>query len=98
MHFDTAHAIAVVSFRLDVAPRHRVGEARPTGSRVELRGAVEERLAAADTAVNAILMVVPVRAGEGALGALFTGYVILVGRQLLLPLLFGLPNVLRHGL
>ena len=98
MNLDSAHAVAVVDFRLDIAVRHRRGKARPAGAGVELRGAVEQRLAAANAAVEAILMIVPVRASERALSTLFTGYVVLLGRELFLPVFVGLPNLLRHGL
>jgi hypothetical protein len=40
---------------------------------------------------------VPVFAGEGGFGSFFAGYVELIGRKLLAPLIVGFLDVVRHG-
>src|SRR5262245_42831947 len=91
-----AHEPAVVRVLGHAALRHRRPEARPAGAGVELRRAVEQRLAAADAAVDAVGLVVPVLAGEGALGALAARHLELLRRQLLAPLGFSLLDVVAH--
>src|SRR5471030_137321 len=61
-------------------------ETRPAGSRLELFLRPEQRIAAADAAVHARLMVVPITSRERPLRALLAGYRELFGRQFLLPL------------
>src|SRR5712671_6490838 len=82
----TAHEHAVVVFGGDVFLRGRGREAGPAGAGIELFVAAEERGTAADAAVDALLVVVPVLPGEGALGALLARDGELFGCQILLPL------------
>jgi hypothetical protein len=64
----------------------RPDEAGPSGSGVELVRALKERLVARDAAVRPLVVAVPVGTGEGALGALAAGDLVLFGGQLLAPL------------
>ena len=79
------HEEAVVGAQLDVLEVGRLGEAGPAGAGVELGVGGEQLGAAADAAVHAVVLLVPVGAGEGALGAGLAGHLVLLGRQLLAP-------------
>ena len=96
MHFDAAHAEAAILRDLDICSRHRLGEARPACSGIELRVGREQRCAASDAAIHAFLMIVPIRAGEGALGSLLASDMVLLWSELPLPLFFGLTNLVAH--
>src|SRR4029079_9291139 len=63
-----AHAVRVVLAHLDVLVQLGLGEARPAGAGLELGRRVEQLGAAARAAVDAVVMAVPVAAGEGPLG------------------------------
>ena len=70
----------------------------PTGFRVVLGRRVEQRQLAADAAVNPLVFVVPVLAGERPFGPLATRDAILFGRQLLFPLGIGLVHFFDSSL
>src|SRR4029450_7211691 len=72
-------------------------ERGPAGARFELRLGRKEGRAAAHAAVGAFAVVVPILAGEGALGALLAGDAELLARKLALPLLFGFDGLIDHG-
>ena len=93
-----AHEEAVVGPGLDRVVVHRVEEARPAGAGVELGVGAEQLCAAAATAVDAVLLVVPVGAGERALGALLAEDLVLLGRELRPPLRLGLLDLLHRRL
>src|SRR5438132_3754678 len=61
------HEPAIIRMSRDSVFADRLPETRPAGAGVKLRFRVEERLAAADASVEAGLLGVPVRAGEGPL-------------------------------
>ena len=63
------HPVRDVALDLDGLGHLRLGEARPARARLELRVGVEQLRAAAGTAVDAVLVVVPVLPGERPLGA-----------------------------
>src|SRR5688572_14699369 len=65
---DPGHAVAEVGVGLDRVLADRPPEARPTGAGVVLGVAREQRLVAHDAAIDPGVVVVPVDAGEGALG------------------------------
>ena len=88
---------AAVLLVLDGVRRDRLPEARPAGAGVELRLGGEEGQVAAHAGVGALRVVVPVRAREGALGALLARDVELLGREDLLPLVFGLDDPVVGG-
>src|SRR5438067_10537580 len=97
MHPDRSHPVARVALGGDGAAVGRAREPRPAGAAVELGLGAEELGAAAGAEEAAGLVVVPERAGEGALGALLTENAVLLGRQLAAPLLVGLLYALVHG-
>ena len=68
-------------------------EARPAGARLELRVGREQRRAAAHAHVGAVVVAVPVLAGERPLGAGLAGDLVLLGRQPLTPLVVGLREL-----
>ena len=61
------------SFSSTASVLDRLEEARPAGAGLELRVGREQRLAAADAHVGAVVVAVPVLAGERALGAGLAG-------------------------
>jgi len=63
--------------------------------RVELRLAAEQFVATGPAAVDAERLGVVVLAGEGALGAGLAEHVVLLGGELLTPLLVGLLDLVR---
>ena len=88
-NFGTVHEEAVVLVqRHGVRDRGR-GEARPSRARIEFGTGVEEQYTAPRTVIRAIVMHVPVLAGERALRPLLAKDVELLRRQLLTPLLLG---------
>ena len=68
-HFDAAHAVAGVFDGAQGGVRHRFEVTRPAAAGIELRGRVEQGRGAADAAVDAVLVVVPILAGKRPLGA-----------------------------
>src|SRR4051812_44236965 len=92
-----AHPVRRVVPDLDRLGELRLGEARPARAGVELRLGVEQLRAAGGAAVDAVLVVVPVLAGERALGALLAQHLVLLGRELLAPLGVGLLNLGGHA-
>src|SRR3954454_175105 len=90
------HEATVVGSQLDVLEIGGLGEARPAGARVELGVGGEQLGAAADAAVHARGLLVDIGAGEGALGAGLAGHLVLLGRELVAPLLLALLDLRRH--
>src|SRR3954451_21097957 len=86
----------------DVAPGlHRLGhrglgERRPAGPRLELRVRREQLRAAAGAAVHAVVVTVPVLAGERTLRPGLPEYGVLLTRELLSPLRVGLRDLSLH--
>ena len=68
-------------------------EARPAGARLELRVGREQRRVATDAHVGAVVVAVPVLAGEGPLGAGLAGDLELGRGQALTPLVVGLGEL-----
>ena len=88
-NFGTVHEEAVVLVeRHGVRDRGR-GEARPSRAGIEFGVGVEEQRTAPRTVIGAIVVHVPVLAGERALRPLLAKHVELLRRQLLAPLLVG---------
>lgn len=73
----------------------RLEEARPAGAGLEFRVGIKQLLAAADTAIHARLVVVPIRAGEGSFGPFFSSNLELLRRQPLLPFVVIFRNRLQ---
>src|SRR5476649_609979 len=84
--FHAFHEQAGIGLGADVFLGGRRPETRPAGAGLELFLRPEQRIAAADAAVHARLMVVPITSRERPLRALLAGYRELFGRQFLLPL------------
>src|SRR6266540_2203489 len=92
----TAHAVRVVRAQLDRVRNRGLGEARPSGARLELRARVEELRATGGAPVRAVLVAVPELAAERALGAGAPEHLELLGRQRPTPLVLGLVDVSAH--
>src|SRR5438876_4021446 len=75
----------------------RLVEARPAGAGLEFGRGIEQQLPAADALVDAVVLGVPVFAGEGALGAFLTRDAELLRRELFTPLRFGFLDAFAHG-
>jgi hypothetical protein len=88
--FGTAHAEAAVDVLIDQFFIVRCVKAGPAAARVKLGFGTKERGAATGTVIGAGVVAVPVLTSKGPLGALFAGYMILVGRKLGAPLGVGL--------
>src|SRR4029453_14635413 len=81
---------------LDFLLGNRVGESRPSGSRLELVLRDEQVVAAADALVDTLFVAVPVLARERPLGSLLPGDGELLGRELLSPVLLRLHDMIDH--
>src|SRR5450759_47672 len=91
-----SHAIAGVGVLTDVVAVGGGIEARPSGSRIKLGFRTKKQIAAADAVVRPVVVLVPVLAGEGALGAAGAGHLILLGSKLLPPLGLGLRDLVAE--
>src|SRR5947207_2706226 len=83
--------------RLDGVVVARLEEARPSRARVELCVRAEQLGAAAGAAVHTLVVGGPQLACEGALGAGPAEHPVLLGRELLAPLLLGLLDFVDLG-
>src|SRR6202795_5257485 len=88
-----SHAIAGVGMYADVLAVGGGEEARPSVSRIKFCFRAKKQCAAADAVVGPVVVFVPVLAGESALGAAAAGHLILLRSKLLLPLSFGLGDL-----
>ena len=95
-HLSPAHAIAIVGGGFDVAFVEGSIEARPAASGVILRIRFEKLVAAAYAEEEALVMEVPVFAGEGGLGAFFAGDFELFGGQEFAPFVVGFVDFFGH--
>src|SRR3546814_11262141 len=91
-HFGSNHAMADIPVLLHRILFDRSGETGPAGARIELRVAGEKHRAAARAAVYAMVVVVPVFAGEGRPGPRRAPHMILAGVKRPPP-----PNPNNHG-
>ena len=87
-----------VGAKLDRLGRGRLVEARPAGARVELGVGAEQVVAARRAAVHAVFLAVRVLARERWLGPLPAQDLVLLRRQLPLPLLVGLGDLRGHAI
>src|SRR5690606_25291670 len=95
---DATHPVAEVLLGPDGVAADRCPEAGPPRPGVVLGVGVEELVAAAGAAVDAVALEVPVLAGGGALGALLAADVVLLRRELPAPLFVGLDDLPGHRL
>src|SRR5258708_39756457 len=84
-HLGAAHSVSAIDARLHVRIVHRRPETGPTGAGIELGAGAEQFVIAADAAIGAVVVQVPVFAGEGGLGAALARDLILLRGQLPLP-------------
>src|SRR5262245_37945330 len=92
-HFDAAHAVTIIGFGLNILFRHRLPEAGPARARIEFGFRAIEFLRAAGAYVAALLVIIPVFPGEGALGSLLAHHLELHRRQYLRPFFVGLDDL-----
>src|SRR6266853_4401111 len=97
-HFGPDHAVADVTFLVDMALGGGLRKARPAAAGIELGVGFEQRLAAAGADVGAGPLLVLVFAGERPLGRLLAQHRILHRRQFLAPLGFAFLGLAGHGL
>src|SRR5262249_11692939 len=74
----------------------RLIKARPTGARIEFGIGTEQFGPTAGASIRTLVLGFPVLSGECRLGSLFSGYLILVGGELLLPFRLGFFDFLTH--
>src|ERR1051325_194213 len=91
-----AHEQAVVPLRFDVVRPDRLPVTRPAGAGLELRVRTEQFLSAADAAIRARFVVVPILAREGALGTLLARHPVLFRREKVSPIGVGLDHFVAH--
>ena len=82
--------MAAIVVAADGAGLGAIPEAGPAGARFKLGIGAEQLVVAADAAIHAAGLVIPVDAGEGPFGAPLAGYRVLLGRELCAPLLIAL--------
>src|SRR5689334_1499263 len=95
-NFCPHHPVRGVGVNLDRLGGGGLVEARPAGTGLELRVRAEERRSAPGTVVHAVVLHVPVPAGERPLSPLAAKDLVLLRRQLLAPLGVGLLDLVRH--
>src|SRR5262249_5600094 len=94
-HLGATHqprAVVMLPHRLGIRRR---GEARPARAGVEFRVGGEQRRATAHATIAPGPLLVPIRAGERALGTVLAGDMILLGRELLAPFSLALRHFRR---
>src|SRR5579883_27554 len=94
--FGTHHEHATVLVQRNVLFVERLEETRPAGAGIEFRRRIEQRLSAANAAINAIRMVVPVFILEGRFRALAARYLELQVGKLRTPFLLAVVDLFRH--
>src|SRR6185295_17293800 len=91
-HFGAPHEERAVVVLAHGAFCDRCEKARPAGARFEFGGGRKQRRAAGDAVEHALALFLIERAGEGALGAVLAGDMILLGCELLAPFGIGLDH------
>ncbi len=94
--FGAQHAEAAVDVLVDQFFVVRRVKTRPAAARIELGLGAEKRGTAADAAVGAVAVGIPIFASEGGLGAFFAGDAVFGRGQLGTPLGVGFLDF-RHG-
>ena len=92
VHFDPLYAVGVIGDLFYIFFDEGLPETGPSGAAVEFGIGAEEFLSAADALIGSFGVVIPVNAGKGPLSAFFTGYLVLLGRELFLPFSIGLGD------
>src|SRR6185369_18053000 len=91
----TRHEPAAIVLLGDRLLGDRLPVARPAGAGVELRLGPEQGLPAADAFVRSGIFRIPVLAGESALGAVLARHLVLLRRELRLPLRIRLHDLVH---
>src|ERR1700681_831305 len=89
-HLITDQAEGCVCPDVDILFRQRRPEARPPCARFKLGGRTEQRISAANAAVNTLFVILPMLSGEGEFGAGSASHLKLLGRENLPPFVIGL--------
>src|SRR5260370_24649922 len=95
-HFCPCHSVRAIRMLGDHAFGHRLVKARPAGAGVKLGVLAEQRLSAAHAGVHPPVFGLVIFPSEGRLRSRLAGDLILLGRELLLPLGFGFLDFLSH--
>src|ERR1035437_182280 len=95
--FGALHAMAGVRRSGDIGGVKRAGEAWPAAAGIEFVSRVEQRSAAADATVYALVVAVPIFACEGCFGAFFLRHMVLPWRKLCAPFGFRLEDFRYHA-
>src|SRR6266496_2184002 len=95
-HFGATREKRVVGRGPHVFLEDGLVETGPAGAGLELVLGAKQVKAAADTLVNARLVIVPVLAGKGAFCALFAGDLELLRVEQLLPFFLGFNDFIFH--
>jgi hypothetical protein len=93
LNFCPGHSVAGIRFSLDRTPGRRSIKAGPTRPRVVLGVGSKQRLSTADASVSSWRLRRFVFASKWWLSALLAGDMILIRRELLLPILFRLRDL-----
>lgn len=93
LHFCPGHAVAGIRFSFDRTPGRRGIKTRPARPRVVLGVGSKQWLSAANAGVRSRRLRGFVFAGERRFSALLSGDMILIRRELLLPILFRLRDL-----
>jgi hypothetical protein len=96
-YFHSLHRMAPVFFLPDIFPRKRRIKAGPSGSRIILGVGAEQCVAAADTSIYPLLMVIPVLARKGFFCSFQARNPELLGTQLFFPFHLRFDNFFRHN-
>ena len=91
-NFGAYHAMTAIDVLTDIGGIERLEVARPAATGVELGVGLEQRRAAADAGVDAVLVVVDVFAGARRFGCRVARHAVLHRREQLLPLGIGLDD------
>lgn len=92
-HFGALHAVTMVSFGGHVLRRDRRREAGPAATGVEFRVRAEQRFAAADTAIAALFLMIPILPAEGTFGVFQAADAVLLGRECSTPFVVAFDNL-----
>src|SRR5215813_8615138 len=86
--FNSPHHEAIIVFGFDIFFGNGSPKARPAGAGIELGIGREKLIATAGASIHSLFVMIPIFAGEGSFGALLSADGVLLGCQLLLPLIF----------
>src|SRR5947209_18184860 len=91
------HPVAGIIVELDVLSIGRLRKARPAGTGIELRVRAKKLRVASSAAIDPVIVAMYILARERPLGTLTAQYLVLLGGELLSPLLLAGGYFLSHG-